>query len=346
MINIAKRIMKQITHDKRSLGMILIVPLFLLTLLYLLLGKSSYVPTVMPDGLPQPFVSALEGIDTIKIVEKNVTVDHTGDFTNDYKDILKNGYADAVITQGSDGIHVIMLETDNVKLSAVTNAVKEVSAQLNPQGQMSFDFIYGNTDESMCDSLGLLLLGILSFFMIFLFSGISFVRERTSDTVERLMLTPVRTVSVVGGYVLGFGVFAIIQSALMIVFAKFVLKMPFVGQWWCAMIIMLLIAVIAVVFGVMISAVSKNEFQVMQFIPIVIIPQIFFSGLIPVDTLPYHLNYISKIMPLYYGSTALKGVLVYGYSLAQILPQILILCGFIVLLFAINIIAVRKYRAV
>ena len=148
--------------------------------------------------------------------------------------------------------------------------------------------------------LAILLVAILSFFMIFIFSGISFVRERTLGTVERFMLTPIRTASVVIGYIGGFGVFALIQSVLLIIFAKFVFHIPFAGQWWLAVLIMLLIAFTAVMLGILVSAVSKNEFQVMQFIPIVIVPQFFFAGLIPVDTLPYHLSYLSKIMPIYY----------------------------------------------
>ncbi|MCL2796499.1 MAG: ABC transporter permease [Firmicutes bacterium] len=337
MLNMAKRIIKQILRDKRSLAMILIVPLLLLSLLFLLLGKSAYVPVVATESLPAPFVEALQNQKAIRVIQKE------GSETAEA--YLKSGKADAVLSIDADGMHILFKEMDSVKMSAVTDAVKSAAASINPQGQMNVEFVYGKQGESLFDSLGFLLLGILSFFMIFLLSGMSFVRERTSDTVERLMLTPVKTPSVVGGYALGFGVFAVIQSVLMILFAKFVLQMPFIGEWWTAMLIMLLLAVVAVMFGVLVSAVSKSEFQVMQFVPLVIIPQIFFSGLIPVETLPYHLNFISYLMPLYYGCTGLKNVLVYGYSMLQVWPQILILCGFAAALFVLNIFAVKKYRA-
>jgi len=338
MINMARRIIKQIMRDKRSVGMMVVVPLFLLTLFYLLLSKSGYIPTVMTDGLTEPFLSALKESKAIKVVETN--------YSKPASEILKDGEADALITFDANGIRMLLLEPDAVKMSAISGAVQKTAAKLNPKGQTSVDFVYGNGDESVFDRLGFLLLGILSFFLIFLFSGISFVRERACDTVERLMLTPVKTSSVIGGYVLGFGVFAIVQSALLIIYAKLVLKIPFAGEWWLAMLVMLMLAVMAVTMGVLVSAISKNEFQVMQFIPTVIIPQIFFSGLIPVDTLPYNLNYVSMIMPLYYGCEALKGILVYGYGFTQILPQILTLLGIIAVLFALNIAAVKRYRAV
>ncbi|MDR0221712.1 MAG: ABC transporter permease [Lachnospiraceae bacterium] len=251
MTHIARRIIKQIVGDKRSLALIMLMPILLLSLLYLLLGENTYVPLVLTEQVPQPFVDRI----------------------------------------------------------AATGKV---------------DFI--------------------SFFLIFLFSGISFVRERTSDTVERLMLTPVQTAEVVGGYVLGFAVFALLQSGIMILYARFVLKMPFVGNWWLALLLMLLLAMTAVVTGVLVSALSKNEFQVMQFIPVIIIPQVFFSGIIPIDTIPYNLGALAKVMPIYYGCMGLRAVLIYGQGLAEILPQILVLLLMIALLFAANVAAVKKYR--
>lgn len=338
MKSVMVRIMKQVLHDRRSLAMIVIAPIFLLTLLYLLLGNSSYVPAVAADGLPQKVVDALQEQSGIRIVAKE------SDESNE--EMIRNGNADAVITQDADGLHILMMEPDSVKTTAVSNAVKAAFAQLNPQAAMEMNFLYGDPDESAFNSIGYLLVAILSFFMIFIFSGISFVRERTSGTVERLMLTPVKTVSVVLGYILGFGVFALIQSMLLILFSKFVFQMPFAGQWWMAAFVMLLIAVIAVMFGILVSAVSKNEFQVMQFIPVVVVPQFFFTGIIPVDTLPYHLSWLSKIMPLYYGSMGLRGILIYGSGLTDILPDIFALFAFIAVLFAANIFAVKKYRAV
>ncbi len=338
MISIMIRIIKQMFHDKRSLTMIVIVPVFLLTLLYLLLGKNSYIPLVALDNLPTQIVSALENQSSIDVIIK--------DSDESDEDYIKNGHADAIMSQKADGIHITMLEPDSVKTNAVTKAIQAAQASLNPQSSVNINFIYGNTDESTFNSIGYLLIGILSFFIIFIFSGISFVRERTLGTVERLMLTPIRTASVVIGYIVGFGVFAFIQSMLLIIFAKFIFKIPFFGQWWLAALIMLLIAFTAVMFGILVSAVSKNEFQVMQFIPIVIVPQFFFAGLIPVDTLPYHLSYLSKVMPLYYGSMGLKGILVYGDGFAEVSPYIVALCVYIAILFVANILAVKKYRAI
>ncbi len=337
MTSIARRIIRQVLNDKRSLAMIVVAPIFLMTLLYLLLGQNAFTPVMATDGLPGMMTDALAAQEGIAVVEKSADETAT--------EMIQNGEADAVISRDSNGVHVLMLEPDAVKVKAVTNAMKAAAAKFNPIGSINVDFIYGDADESTFDSIGYLLTGILSFFMIFIFSGISFVRERTQGTVERLMATPVRVVSVVGGYIAGFGVFAVAQSALLIIFAKFVFKMPFAGAWWLAGLVMLLIAFSAVLFGILVSAVSRTEFQVMQFIPIVIVPQFFFTGLIPIDTLPYHLSILSRIMPLYYGSTALRGVMVYGNGIAGIAGPLLSLCAYIAVLFVANLLAVKRYRA-
>lgn len=337
MTSIAIRIIRQVWNDKRSLFLIVVVPVFLLTLLYLLLGKTVYTPVVATDGLPNMMLDVLKEQAGIEVVQK--------DESESAAELVKSGGADAVVTRDSEGIHVLMLEPDAVKMSAITSALKAAAAKFNPIGSVSVTFVYGDPDESTFDSIGYLLTGILSFFMIFIFSGISFVRERTQGTVERLMATPVKTVSVVGGYICGFGVFALIQSALLIACAKLAYGMPFAGPWWLAGIVMLLIAFSAVLFGILVSAVSRTEFQVMQFIPIVIVPQFFFTGLIPIDTLPYHLSLLSRIMPLYYGSMALRGVMVYGYGFSGIANHVLALGAYVAVLFCANMLAIKRYRA-
>ena len=84
----------------------------------------------------------------------------------------------------------------------------------------------------------------------------------------------------------------------------------------------------------------------MQFIPVIIIPQIFFSGLISLDTLPYHLGILSKIMPVYYACNALKDITIKGAELGEVWPDIVALLVFIGLFFVMNIFALKKYRRI
>lgn len=180
------------------------------------------------------------------------------------------------------------------------------------------EFLYGAVGDSMFNSLGYVMLGVISFFFVFVVAGISFVRERTTQTMERLMTTPVRRCEVVVlGYTLGFGFFAVLQSVMLLLYAFWVLGLTIAGSVWVAALTMILLAMSAVRIGAFFSIFSENEFQVMQFIPVVVIPQIFFSGLISLDALPYHLGAVARVLPVYYACDALKTITVRGGSLGK-----------------------------
>jgi len=330
------RIIRQFANDKRSLALMLIVPVLIMSLLYLLLGESSYTPAIAVAGdFPDTVLSALKDQDAkISTLPDNADTDR----------FLEDKEADAVLTMDENGLHVRMLETSSVKTAGVTDVIKSAMQEINPRGSMDITYIYGRTDATAFDSLGYMLLGVLSFFFVFIISGISFVRERTTGTMERLMLTPVKRSGVVAGYTVGFGIFSALQSVILVLFTKYVLNMEFEGSVLLAILIMVLLAFIAVSMGAFVSIYANSEFQVMQFIPVIVIPQIFFSGLISIDTLPFGLGNLSYIMPVYYGCTGLENVLIRGYGLDKILFYLLILLLFIVVLFFLNTLALKKYR--
>lgn len=330
------RIIKQLLNDRRSIALLLLAPILIMTLMYLLLGDSSYQPKIaVNDGFPQSILSALE--------EQDVSIFILSD--GEHIDVkLENKEIDAMITTGSQGLTIRMLEADSVKASKITDALKSAMATINPAGSMNMSFIYGDAQESMFDNLGYVLLGVISFFIVFLLSGVSFIRERTTGTLERLMLTPIKRYEVISGYTLGFGIFAVIQSIVVVLYCQYVLHMQFTGSVFLSIFIMILLAFTAVSTGTLISIFANNEFQVVQFIPVIIIPQIFFSGLIPVDTLPFHLGILSFVMPVYYGCTALRNVMVKGFGISQIWGYLAALLLFILLLSVINTFALKKYR--
>ncbi len=122
--------------------------------------------------------------------------------------------------------------------------------------------------------------------------------------------------------------------------------MPINGSIMGAIVLMVLLALVAVVVGAVVSVFANNEFQVVQFIPIIVIPQIFFSGLIPVDTLPLHLDKLAFLTPVYYACSGLELVMVRGGSFTDILPYCGALVAFIVVLFLLNVQLLRKYISI
>ena len=85
------------------------------------------------------------------------------------------------------------------------------------------------------------------------------------------------------GYLIGYGGFAIIQTVLTVVFTITVFKIHLVGSIWLVFLTNLLLALVALTLGIFISTFANSEFQMIQFIPLIVVPQIFFAGLVPVD---------------------------------------------------------------
>jgi ABC-2 type transport system permease protein len=175
------------------------------------------------------------------------------------------------------------------------------------------------------------ILATLILFFGFLITGISFLRERTQGTLERMLVTPMSRMDIVMGYLLGLLVFALIQTLIMFFYMVYVIGIDYRGDLWQILIFQILMGINAVSLGTFFSAFARNEFQMVQFIPIVIIPQVFTSGLfIPVSQLPAALEWISKFLPLTYGVEGIKALMIQGQSLLDVGKDIGILAAFAV----------------
>jgi len=111
-------------------------------------------------------------------------------------------------------------------------------------------------------------------------------------------------------------------------------------------VINLLLALVALAFGILLSTFANSEFQMMQFIPLVVVPQIFFSGLIPLDSMANWIKGISYIIPLKYSGDAVAAIITRGTSLMDLGFDIGMLLLFLVVLTILNITGLRRYRKV
>ncbi len=207
-------------------------------------------------------------------------------------------------------------------------------------------YIYSSSDSTFFENFFPAFLGFFVFFFVFLISGVSLLNERTTGTLSRLLATPIRRSEIIMGYLIGYGGFAIIQTVLTVVFTITVFKIHLVGSIWLVFLTNLLLALVALTLGIFISTFTNSEFQMIQFIPLIVVPQIFFAGLVPVDGMASWLQAIAHIMPLYYGANALTDVVTKGAGLGDIGVNLLILVGFMVVLTMLNIVGMKRYRKV
>ncbi len=184
-------------------------------------------------------------------------------------------------------------------------------------------------DESVLDYIAPAMIATLALFFSFLLTGISFLRERSQGTLERLMASPVTRLDVVVGYLFGFFLFALAQTSIIIFFTIYVLGANFMGELWQIFIFQTVIIAGAVTLGIFTSTFARNEFQMVQFIPLIITPQIFMAGILwPVEQMPEYLQWLSKIMPLTYGVEGLRDIMLAGANLLDVGFELAVLIGF------------------
>ena len=327
------RILKQLKNDPRTLALMLVAPFLIMSLIYLLLGDSDYRPVVatynMPSSFTEPLTTSAEVKTLIDTLQMNTW--------------LESDSADAIVWAEGHTICIRVLES-NSKSGAAIEAVQETFSEMLSVGRVTIQTIYGSQDDTYFASMAYVFLAVLAFFFTFIVSGMALVRERFTNTLERLLMTPIRRWQVVGGYVCGYGVVAMVQVVLIMLFTVYVLQVPVAGSIGLCLLVMLLLGICAVELGALVSIFANGEFQVAQFIPVIIIPQIFFTGIIPLDMIPYGLGNLCYLMPIYYGAAPLKGIMQQGVGFMDILPWLGGLLLFIVLLFVINTLSLKKYR--
>ncbi len=197
-------------------------------------------------------------------------------------------------------------------------------------------------DISMLDFIAPALLAAIALFFSFLLTGISFLRERSQGTMERLMASPVTRLDIVVGYLLGFFLFALIQTLIVVLFTIYVFNINFLGDLWQILVFQVFVITGAVTLGIFTSTFARNEFQMVQFIPLIILPQMFLCGIIwPVEQMPEYLQWLSRVLPLTYAVDGLREIMLYGSSLLDVWVDLAVLSGFIL---AISVLAAGTLR--
>ena len=330
---VMKRILKQFRRDKRSMALMIIAPMLVLTLMWLVLNNDDQNLEIGIVDVPAQLTNQLDNEDVqLHQLTKAEAMDQ-----------LSDASLDAVI-QWQDGKPKVVMEgSDPSTASSVKNLLQQtLSGTSKPP--IRVEFLHGSSDLNLFDYIGPVLIGFFVFFFVFIVGGVSFLRERTQGTLERVLATPLKRSELVLGYLGGFGLFTILQSLLIAAFSIYVLEVFMTGWFIYVLLVTFLLALTALSLGTLLSAFAKNEFQMIQFIPLVIVPQVFFSGLFPVEGLPFWLQAIGKIMPLTYGAEALRGIMLRGEGFADIQLQVYILAGFAILFTLLNILALKRHR--
>lgn len=333
---VARRVLLQLKGDKRTLALMLVAPLLILTLLWLIFDSDPYHPSLAAIDLHETWVTALR-----ESGARVRTLDREG-----AERALRRREVDAVIEIRNRKPHIWMEGSDPARSLAVGQVMVKAGRRFIPfrPPDPEIEFLHGSPTMDPFDNFGPVLLGFLVFFFTFIVSGVSFVRERQTGTLERMMSTSIRRHEVVLGYIVGFAAVVVLQSTLMTVHSLYVLDMMLEGSFVWLLLVVLLLAATALCLGMFLSAFARTEFQMLQFIPLVIVPQVFFSGIFPTETMPAWLVAIGRAFPLTYGADAMREVMIRGGGWREIWRDVLVLGGITLVLALGNVRALRRYR--
>ena len=356
---ITRRLLQQFRHDRRTLALLFVAPLVILGLLgYLIRGGSSAPDVGIANQDQGPIgtaiASALEKSTRINAVTINAA---DGDaklkdgslvayivFPADFSQLAQQGtIAPEVHLEGSQP------GTQAPVLQALQDALTSLAASSSAiRFQPRITYLYGGPNLDQLDYFGAAFIGLILFFLVFVVTIVSFLRERSQGTLERLMASPLRRGEIVVGYMIGFTILALVQAVEVLVFSLYVLKVHNQGNALLIFGFEVLMALSAVNLGIFLSMFARTEFQAVQFIPLVIVPQVLLSGILfPISTEPRALQYVSDVLPLTYAVNGLRDVMLKGADLTWPALQldVGVVAGFCVLVIIAGIGTLRRQIA-
>jgi len=345
-LSIARRIITQIGMDTRTLALLVIAPIAIITLLWVVINGGLSTPTIAVTGVPpEAFRTELEK--NAKVLDAATTEEGI--------QLVRDQKADALLDYSTSPPKLTLDGADPSVSAVVGRVIQKTSLAFistNPilqamvgSNQPTIELLHGSATGTAFEFIAPVMMGFVIFFFIFILSAISFLRERTTGTLARILVTPATPMQLVVGYMLGFGFFAALQTVAIQLFTIWVLGIPAVGSFAEILVVNLALCLVALSMGSFVSAFAQNEFQVLQFIPIVVVPQVLFAGILDLRQSPLWVQVLSRIFPLTYAGHALREMMLRGKSLGELWLDLVVVLGFAALFIVLNALSIRRVRA-
>jgi ABC-2 type transport system permease protein len=187
------------------------------------------------------------------------------------------------------------------------------------------------------------LLGVFPFVIMFLVSSVTTLRERTTGTLERLMTMPIGKLELLLGYAVAFGLMAVAQVAIVAVLTLAWLGLDIAGSVWMLLLVATLDAILGMALGLFASAFARTEFQAVQSLSVVVLPQILLCGLfVPRAEMASLLDWISDVLPLSYAVEAMQRVHASSEVTGELVGDLVIVAGCAVLALVLGAATLRR----
>jgi ABC-2 type transport system permease protein len=198
-------------------------------------------------------------------------------------------------------------------------------------------------DEAFFNRFGPPMLAMFPFIVMFLVTSVTTLRERSTGTLERLLAMPMGKGDLLLGYALAFGLMALLQAVLAVGLMVGLLGLDVQGPVWVLTLVAVLDAVLGTALGLFVSAFAHTEFQAVQFMPAIVLPQVLLCGLfVARDALPPVLEAISDVLPLSYAVDAMQAVQSQAEFSADLAADLAVVLGFGLAALALGAVTLRR----
>ncbi len=368
---VSRRVFRGVVNDKRSLVLLFLAPILAMCVFGIAFSGDVENVNVIIINQDQGFTPPMG--DTIYLADEivnnlNTTTLSIHNMTSidDARAEVESGQVSAVIIfpedfsenailksqdQSYPNSAEITIEGDdsivNIKTAITTTVSTALSDTLTENGvtpaiQLNSDPIYGE-DAEFIDFFVPGILAFVVYLLTTILTLITFVNERSSGTLERVLSSPVTEGELVMGYAITFGTFGVLQVALLLTIAILVFNIMVVGNVLLAFLAVAILAISCQALGILLSSLAKRAEQAIQFFPLVILPAFLLSGIFwPIQAIPEWIRPFSYLVPPTYAANACRAVMLKGWGLDKIWPDILALVIFALLFLGLAIWTLKR----
>ncbi|MFX1594540.1 MAG: ABC transporter permease [Promethearchaeota archaeon] len=350
---ITRRVLRQISRDRRTFGMIIIMPIIVMLIFgFALGGDIKNIPILVDDedigytGMIAPGVNETFyfGENITSALRKDDRVHYNaGNFLNNKKNVDDGQYYAAIFipsnfsesiynkTQGDQINVTIFLYIDatkpSIKATILVALQDAMQSALGSKGIIIDEkFAFGGVEFTGLDTSIPSVIAFVISFLILLISLLTIKRESLGGTEERLYATPLRSSERLVGYTFALTILALIMVTAILIISIVLFGVIIQGDIILLVIMLSLFSLLHVLLAVFLSNFAKNELQAIQIAPLIALPSMALSGLlVPVNSFPFFVQVIAKFIPLYYGNRIFEGIMLKGWNIIQLWPDILII---------------------
>ncbi len=267
-------------------------------------------------------------------------------------DVLRSVAEVGSVPTGAPGAITVHLDASNPNIAQAIMNEMQLTVQgvivseyhLLPPMTISEERVYGE-DAEFIDFFAPGVMGLAAMMVTFMLSIISFVHERSTGTLDRLLTTPVTEGEVVAGYALALGLVGLIQSIVILVTAVALFQVQIEGSPLLVLLIIFVLGAGNQGLGFLLSSNAKNEFQAVQFMPIILFPSILLAGVFwPIEAVPDLLRPVSYFVPLTYAVEGCRSVMIRGWGLGDVWFQLAVLTAFATVMLILSAYSLKKRR--